>query len=106
MPDNYKKILAKITANTTTTVYTCPAATTAIINLISIANISSTNLETIEISINGGGTDTFINKGATIAAASTMQLPGPYVLLAGDTLKIKSGNANTIDVVGSLLEIT
>lgn len=106
MPDTYKKILTKLTASTTTTVYTCPSGTTAIVNLISIANISATNLETVEICINGGGSDTFINKGATIAAGSTMQLPGPYVLVAGDTLKIKSGNANTIDVVGALVEIT
>lgn len=104
----YIGIANKLTTSNTTTVYTAPSGVSSIINLISIANISSTNVETVEVSIrkNGGGSDVFINKGEGIISASTLQISGPYVLNAGDELKIKSGSANTLDVILALMEIT
>lgn len=108
MPVTSKPITAKLTTNAATTIYTCPASTRATVSLVFLANISATNLETVEVSIrrSGDATDFFLNKGLTIAAGSTQQIPGPLSLSAGDTLRVKSGNANTIDVVGSVFERT
>lgn len=104
----YVGVATKLTTSNTTTVYTAPSGVSAIVNLISIANISPTNVETVEVSIrkNGDANDVYINKGESIISASTLQISGPYVINAGDSLKIKSGSANTLDVVLAIMETT
>lgn len=106
MANTYKGAVQKLTASTTTSVYTCPSSTISVVNLITICNIDSSNSDTIEISIDRSGTVYYINKGASIVATTTLTISGPIVLQAGDILKFKAATANRLDVTVSLLEIT
>ena len=108
MPNTYKSIAKKLDVNTTVSAYTVPSATTAILNLVTFANIDASNSDSIELSYrkSGDASDTFLNKGATVPSATTFRFDGPIVLNVGDILKVKAATANRIDVTIHLMEIT
>jgi hypothetical protein len=108
MPNTYKSVATKLTANTTTNIYTVPSATTAIVKSLYISNIGSV-ADTVEICLrkSGAGSDVFLLKGASIGVATTMQAAmDSIVLQTGDILKVKAGTANALDVTVSFLEIS
>lgn len=83
-------------AATETTIYTVPAANTAILRSLRItnANASRTNI-TVSQYTNGTGTEHFLLKNYALAPDTTMDVFNgvPCVLEAGDVLKVESSQA-------------
>ena len=95
-------------AATSTAVYTCPSATTAIIFGGSFGNIDGT-LEvalTLEIFDNSAATTKTIVSALPIPINDSWSLDSKYVLEASDTFKVSAAATGDIDYNIAILEIT
>jgi hypothetical protein len=96
------------TAGTTmTAVYTCPASTTAVINLLQATNIISGQV-TVNVAIfdTSATTETkFVANSPMNVGSSISLLGGGLVLEAGDELRIQSSANSSVGFVGSVTEI-
>ena len=91
------------------TLYTCPAATTAVVHAVYLSNIDGTNDATIDLSISGSANfddRRYILKTVDVPADSTVVIEKPINLGAGDKLETQASANNDIDVFASILEIT
>ena len=108
MANNFKS--AATGSNTELTpIYTCPAATTAIVHAVYLSNVDGSNDATINLSISGSANfqdRRFILKTVDIPADSTVVIEKPINLGAGDKLESQASADNDIDVFASILEIT
>jgi len=97
-------------SNTTiNAMYTCPAATTAVVHAIYLSNIDGTNAATINLSVSGSATfegRTYLLKTVNIPADSTVIIEKPINLGAGDKLETEASANGDIDAFASVLEIT
>ena len=92
-----------VAANTDMTIYTVPAATTAFIIGLTIANKVS-NSVTVDVETN---TNVNIGQNLPIPSGSSLDaLAGKVVLQTTDVLKIQSDTANSVDIALSVMEIT
>ncbi len=96
------------------TLYTCPAATTAIILGLALTNKTSAavnvSVQMIDSSASGSAADKerlLLNE-VSIPANTTLEvLAGQkYVLEATDILKVKAGTTTSLDAVLGLMQIT
>jgi|LWDU01.1.fsa_nt_gi hypothetical protein len=90
-----------------TTLYTCPAATTAVIHALYISNVDGAvgaDVD-IEITIDGGTTYRYVGKTLAVPEDSTLVLDKPINLEAGDILAVTSSSAGDIEAVCAILEI-
>ncbi len=102
--NTFKSVAANVTT-TSTTIYTCPAETTAIVLLAQATNISANDANiTFSSSINGG---TELAKDFTIPVGDAAALlSGKLVIPAGANVFV-SANANSrLKVTLSILETT
>ena len=91
------------------TLYTCPAATTAVVHAVYLSNIDGTNDATIDLSISGSANfddRRYILKTVDVPADSTVVIEKPINLGAGDKLETAASANGDIDVFASILEIT
>ena len=91
------------------TLYTCPAATTAVVHAIYLSNVDGTNDATIDISVSGSATfqtRRYLLKTVEVPADSTVVIEKPINLGAGDKLETKASADDDIDVFVSILEMT
>ena len=91
------------------TLYTCPAATTAVVHAIYLSNIDGTNDATVDVSISGSANfddRRYIMKTVDVPADSTIVIEKPINLGAGDKLETAASANDDIDVFASILEIT
>ena len=89
--------------------YTCPAATTAVVHAIYLSNVDGTNDATIDISVSGSATfqtRRYLLKTVEVPADSTVVIEKPINLGAGDKLETKASADDDIDVFVSILEMT
>ena len=89
--------------------YTCPAATTAVVHAIYLTNVDGTNDATVNIAVSGSAyfdTRRYLLKTVDIPADSTVVIEKPINLGAGDKLETQASANNDIDVFASILEIT
>lgn len=110
MPSTFKRKLQANVGTTLTTVnsYTVPASNTATIIGLSISNIT-TDPVLADVTVNDSTADVYLVKNAPIDAGSTLVVVGgdqKVVLEAGDSVKVKSNAATSVDVVMSILETT
>ena len=98
-----------VAANTDMTIYTVPAATTAIIIGLTIAN-KVANAITVDVKLESstsGNANVNIGQNFPIPSGSSLDaLAGKVCLNVGDILKIQSDTANSIDIALSIMEIT
>ena len=91
-------------------VYTCPAATTAIVLTIQVTNIDGVNEADASVSwtdSSDSGAESYLIKAAPIPAGSALGvLSGKLVLEAGDTVKAMASAAGDLIVSGSVLEMS
>lgn len=92
-----------------TTVYTTPAATTAIVKQILVANVTASTA-TLDLSLvpSGGtvGDSNRIIKSQSFPAHSTTSIDLAQVLAAGDFISLKQGTASALTITISGLEAT
>ena len=92
-----------------TTLYTCPAATSAVVHAMYLSNVDGTNDATISISVSGSAnfnTRRFLLKTVDVPADSTVVIEKPINLEAADKLETQASANDDIEVFASILEIT
>mgnify|MGYP006249423581 FL=1 len=106
MANNYKNSKLDLTSTSITTLYTCPASTTAIIKSILVSDDSGSG-DTITLTITSGSDVFSIYKVKAVGANGTVELlTAPLVVQASEILKVTAATANRLHVVASYLEIT
>tara|TARA_R110000824_G_scaffold302950_2_gene490747 strand:- start:147 stop:470 length:324 start_codon:yes stop_codon:yes gene_type:complete len=107
MPNNYKNAKLDLTANTATTLYTCPAATTSVVKSILVSEDSG-NADTITVTITNAATAVFsLFKVKAVSANTTVELlTAPLVVQENEILKVTAATANRLHVVASFLEVS
>ena len=91
------------------TLYTCPAATTAVVHAIYLSNVDGSNDATVNIAISGSAyfdTRRYLMKTVDVPADSTVVIEKPINLGAADKLETQASANDDIDVFASILEIT
>ena len=89
--------------------YTCPAATTAVVHAIYLTNVDGTNDATVNIAVSGSAyfdTRRYLLKTVDVPADSTIVIEKPINLGAADKLETQASANDAIDVFASILEIT
>ena len=91
-------------------VYTCPAATTAIVLTIQVTNINGVNEADASVSwtdSSDSGAETYLIKAAPVPAGSALGvLSGKLVLEAGDTIAGLASEASDLVLTGSVVEMS
>ena len=107
MANNYKNAKVDLTTTNATTLYTCPAATTAIVKSI-IVSEDSGNADTITLTITDSSSAVFsLYKVKAVSANTTIELlTAPLVVEENEILKATAATANRLHVVASLLEVS
>lgn len=75
---------------------------------LSIANTTVAPV-TVNVTVNDGTNDTYLVKGAVVGVGQSLVPIGgdeKVVLITGDSLKVQSSAASSLDAVMSILEIT
>jgi hypothetical protein len=91
------------------TMYTCPAATTAVVHAVYFSNVDGTNDATVNLSVSGSANfdhRSYILKTVDVPADSTVVVEKPINLGAGDKLETQASANGDIDVFASILEMT
>ena len=106
MANNYKNSKIDLTSTSITTLYSCPASTTAIMKSILVSEDSG-NADTITLTITSGSDVFSLYKVKAVGANGTIELlTAPLVVQASEILKVTAATANRLHVVASYLEIT
>ena len=106
MPNSYTNAKVDLTATSATTLYTTPAATTALVKSILVSEDSG-NADTITVTITDADAAVFsLFKVKAVASNTTVELLSePLVVKENEILKVTAATANRLHVVASLLEI-
>ena len=107
MASFYKNAKVDLTSTGVTTLYTAPAATTAIFKSLVVADDSgSTSNITVTLTDSASAVFVLYNVKATVANGTVELLTQPLVVQESEILKVTAANANRLHVIGSYLEIT
>ena len=107
MASYYKNAKVDLTSTGVTTLYTAPAATTAIFKSILVADDSgSTSTITATLTDSASAVFVLFNVKATSANTTVELLTQPLVVQESEVLKVTAANANRLHVVGSFIEIS
>jgi len=109
MAETYKNARQAV-GTTYTTVYTCPAATTAIVLSAIAANVDGVNSAGVSaqwLDSSNSNTATRVIDGVIVPAVAAVNLmSGPVVLEAGDAFQAKATEADDIELTLVVDEIT
>ena len=107
MASFYKNAKVDLTSTGVTTLYTAPAATTAIFRSLVVADDSgSTSTITVTLTDSASAVFVLYSVKATVASGTVELLTQPLVVQESEILKVTAANANRLHVIGSYLEIT
>ena len=106
MANTFKNAKVDLSSTSITTLYTCPASTTAIVKSILVSEDSG-NADTITFTLTSGSDVFSLYKVKAVSANATVELlSAPLVVDASEILKVTAATANRLHVVASLLEVT
>jgi hypothetical protein len=107
MASAYINAKVDLTADTVTTLYTCPSVTTAIVTSILVSEDSG-NADTITVTLTNSAAAIFsLFKVKAVGANTTVELlTRPLVVEESEVLKVKAATADRLHVVASLLELS
>jgi hypothetical protein len=106
MPNVFKSITDTGVGASLTTVYTCPASTTAVVIGCNVSNTTGGQI-TVDLKLNKNvGDDVFVVKNIPIPNGSSYEFiaGSKLVLETADTLEVQSSAATSVDVIVSVLE--
>jgi len=107
MANTFKSAVTKDVGTSNVSVYTVPAAKTAVLIGITMANTTASQI-TVNAVLTRSGTDYYIIKSAIVPSGSAFVWTGgelKTVVMTGDIIKVASSDAASVDVVLSYLEI-
>lgn len=100
MANTFVNYTGAAVGTTPSTVYTVPAATTAVMIGMNVANVTAAQI-TVDVQVAG----VYLVKGVAIPAGSSLSvLDGKIILEAADTAVVTSNTAASVDVIISVLE--
>lgn len=106
MTDTASRIIGPmLLTNSSATLYTVPAATTAILRLIHIANTSGT-AATVKLSIGTDAAGTRILGDYSVPANGTYDWSGFLPVVAGEVIKGHSGTNNVLNITAAGVLVT
>lgn len=108
MAQTFKNARA-VLANTATTVYTCPAGTTAIVIGCQVANVDTAAVDLQFWWTDASNTDAITHLGYNVSVPATSAyepINGKLVLEAGDTVKGLGSVASDLEATISILELS
>ncbi len=88
--------------------YTVGASTQTTVIGLTVSNTTGNDI-TVDVTLNDGANDTYIVKDAPVPAGSALVPIGgnqKIVMITGDSIKVNSSAASSLDAVLSILEIT
>lgn len=91
-----------------TTVYTGVAATQSVCVGLTVANTTGATV-LVDVALTNTATDYYIVKSAPVLTGGTLVVVGQdskLVILNGDTLRVKSDTATSVDAIASVLEVS
>ena len=109
MANTFKSVNADLGTSADTSIYQCPASTTAVVVLCQVANVDGTNAADLYMDYYDSSTTTAKALAHTIsipADTSLNPIGGKLVLETGDQLRAWAGAASDLEIVVSVLEIT
>jgi hypothetical protein len=103
----YKNAKVDLTSTSVTTLYTAPAAKTAVFKSL-LASEDSGNADTITVTLtNAAGAVFSLFKVKAVGANTTVELlTQPLVIEESEILKVTAATANRLHVVGSYVEVS
>jgi hypothetical protein len=105
----YRKLSRNIgTSNVTVGSYTVGSSTTTVIVGLTVCNTSGATVS-VDVTVNNGSDDYYIVKGAPISAGGALVPVGgdqKIIMVTGDSLKVRSDSATSVDAILSIMEIT
>ena len=106
MANSFINKKADLTTTDLTTLYTVPAAKTAVVKSLLISNDSGSSCN-IDITLVDASSNIFsLFKTKTIATITTTELlTQPLVMQESEVLKVQAADANELHVIASILEI-
>jgi hypothetical protein len=107
MAETFKAVNVALGDTADAVVYTCPAATTAIVIHCQVANVDGSNDSELNIDHNDGSTVAALVSTLSVPADSAINpIGGKLVLEAADELRAWAGATSDLEMTLSLLEIT
>ena len=105
MANTFKNALAKDVGTTAVSVYAAPSGKKSIAIELDVCNTTSSGV-TVDAYITSGGVNYYIVKTTPVPVGGSLQvISGQKIVLSdGDTLKVVSNTASSIDVVSAILE--
>lgn len=110
MANSFKRKLSRSIGSSLTAVgsYTVGASTEVTVIGLVVSNTTASQV-LVDATVNDGANDTYLIKEAPVPSGGSIVIIGgdqKVVLETGDSLKVKSDTASSVDVVMSILEIT
>ena len=110
MANSFKRKLSRSIGTSLTAVgsYTVGASTEVTVIGLVVSNTTASQVP-VDATVNDGANDTYLIKQAPVPSGGSIVIIGgdqKVVLETGDSLKVKSDTASSVDVVMSILEIT
>lgn len=110
MANSFKRKLSRSIGTSLTAVgsYTVGAATEVTVIGLAVSNKTASQV-LVDATLNDGANDTYLIKEAPVPSGGSIVIIGgdqKVVLEVGDSIKVKSTAASSVDVVMSILEIT
>ena len=109
MANTFKNGYKDLTASNQDIVPAIASATTAIVLTIRCTNVDGTNDQTVDVEVvDGTSGASYIAKGITVPAGSSLELAGTskIVLETGDKIQLKGSAASDLEAFISVLQIT
>ena len=106
MANIYKNSKVDLTTSNTTTLYTTPSNSRAIVKSLLVAEDAGTGATIFVTLVDAAGAIFTLFSFKAVGNNETLQLlTEPLILLENEVLKVKANNANKLHVVASILEI-
>jgi thioredoxin reductase len=109
MANTFKSYTQRNIGTSTTTVYTVPASTVAVVIGCNLSNLTGDQINAdLTLRKSGGTDDVYIVRNLPIPNGSAYEFNAgnKIVLQTGDAIKVKSDTATSIDAILSVLEQT
>jgi hypothetical protein len=106
MASSYKNVVTLVGSTGDVTIYTCPAATEAIVKNLNLYNSHSGTIVIYPKITDSSASVTATLEKISLATVTDTSLTGPFVLEASDTLLLNCDTASKIYAVASVLELS
>ena len=104
-PTRAKSFYGDVQTTSTTTIYTCPPNCTAELTFLHVINVTGTNTVTTKVYVAATAyLSNFLSAKNMSAGDYLTFAPLQIFLSAGDQIRVTTGSAGHVDIIGSVIE--